>query len=132
MHRTITLVGLAMLLTIPAIRADSQAKPSKAQKIANAMTAAPRSLSSKATIMDWPASEGAQMTTLRTGSNGWTCLPDFPATKGNGPMCVDDQWMSFAGAMMSQSTPKISHGGVGSIIAPGGSYGSNTDPFAEK
>src|SRR5437773_4792863 len=81
MHRAITLVGLALLLTIPAIRANSQAKPSKAQKIANAMTAAPRSLSSKATIMDWPASEGAQMTTLRTGSNGWTCLPDFPPPK---------------------------------------------------
>ncbi len=132
MHRTITLVGLAMRLTIPAIRADSQAKPSKAQKIANAMTAAPRSLSSKATIMDWPASEGAQMTTLRTGSNGWTCLPNFPATKGNDPMCVDDQWMSFMNAMMSKTTPRISRAGVGYMIAPGGAYGSNKDPFATK
>ncbi len=132
MHRAFTLVGVVMLLTIPASSAVSQKKASTAQKIANAMTAAPRSLSSKATIMDWPASEGAQMTTLRTGTNGWTCLPDFPSTKGNDPMCVDDQWMSFLGAMMSKSTPKISHAGVGYMIAPGGAYGSNTDPFAEK
>jgi hypothetical protein len=132
MHRALTLVGVSMLLTIPASNAVGQAKPTKGQKIANAMTAAPRSLSSKATIMDWPASEGAQMTTLRTGSNGWTCLPDFPSTKGNDPMCVDDQWMSFLGAMMSKSSPKVSHAGVGYMIAPGGAYGSNTDPFAAK
>src|SRR5512132_453865 len=130
MQRTVTLVGLSVLLAIPVSQTMSQAKPSKAQKIANAMTAAPRSLSSKAAVMDWPASEGAQMTTLRTGSNGWTCLPDFPATKGNDPMCVDDQWLSFMSAMMSKSTPKISHTGIGYMIAPGGAYGSNKDPFA--
>jgi hypothetical protein len=130
MHRTATVVGLALLLTIPASTAVSQAKMSKAQKIANAMTAAPRSISANATIMDWPASEGAQMTTLRTGTNGWTCLPDFPATKGNDPMCVDAQWMSFMDAMMSKSNPTITGTGVGYMIAPGGAYGSNTDPYA--
>jgi hypothetical protein len=130
MHRTASVVGLAILLIIPASTAVSQAKMSKAQKIANAMTAAPRSISANATIMDWPATEGAQMTTLRTGTNAWTCLPDFPATKGNDPMCVDAQWMSFMDAMMSKSNPTITGTGVGYMIAPGGAYGSNTDPYA--
>ncbi len=132
MHRAATLVGIALLLTVPASQAMSQGKKTKAQKIANAMTAAPRSLSANATIMDWPASEGAQMVTLRAGSNGWTCLPDFPVTKGNDPMCVDDQWLGFMNAMMSKNTPKVSHAGVGYMIAPGGAYGSNKDPYAEK
>lgn len=133
MHRTVTLVGLAMLLTIPGSQALSQGKKTKGQKIVNAMTAAPRSISGKATIMDWPATEGGQMTTLRAGTNGWTCLPDFPITKGNDPMCIDDQWMNFMGAVMTKGTPKVSHAGIGYMTAPGrGTYGSNTDPFATK
>jgi hypothetical protein len=132
MHRTVTLVGLAILLTIPGSQALSQGKKTKAQKIVAAMAAAPRSISGNATIMDWPATEGAQMTTLRAGTNGWTCLPDFPNTKGNDPMCVDDQWMGFMSAMMTKATPKVSHAGISYMIAPGGAYGSNKDPYATK
>src|SRR4029453_15391532 len=57
-----------------------------AQKIANAMSAGPSSISAKATILDWPAKEGDQPPVLRAGTNGWTCLPDFPATQGTEPM----------------------------------------------
>lgn len=131
MHRTLTLVGLALLLGT-AGQAAAQGKATKPHKIANAMTAAPRSVSGDATIMDWPAAEGAQMTTLRAGTNGWTCLPDFPATKGNDPMCVDDQWMGFMGAMMTKTAPKVSRLGVSYMVAPGDSWGSNTDPYATK
>ncbi|HMG97050.1 MAG TPA: hypothetical protein VK565_12165, partial [Gemmatimonadaceae bacterium] len=112
MHRTLIVIGLALLLGTAANQAVAQGKSTK-QKIANALTAAPSSVSKDATIMDWPASEGAQMTTLRTGTNGWTCLPDFPSTKGNDPMCVDDQWMGFMSAMMTKGTPKVSHAGIG-------------------
>jgi hypothetical protein len=132
MHRTLTLIGLALLLSTSATQAVAQGKSTKAHKIANAMTAAPRSISGSAAIMDWPATDGAQMTTLRAGTNGWTCLPDFPATKGNDPMCVDDQWLGFMGAMMTKATPKVSHTGIGYMAAPGGAYGSNTDPHAAK
>lgn len=133
MDRTLTLVALALLLGATASGADAQGKSTKAQKIANAMTAAPRSISRDATIMDWPATEGAELTTLRSGTNGWTCLPDFPATKGNDPMCVDEQWMGFMQAVMTKATPKVSRTGIGYMTAPGsGGYGSNTDPFATK
>ena len=80
MHRTITLVGLAMLLTIPAIRADSQAKPSKAQKIANAMTAAPAAVSRNAAVAEM--NQDGSMKELRKGTNGWTCVPDDPSSPG--------------------------------------------------
>ncbi len=132
MRRVLTLVGLALLLSTAASQAVAQGKSTKSHKIANAMTAAPRSISGKAAIMDWPAAEGAQMATLRAGTNGWTCLPNFPSTKGNDPMCVDDQWLGFMSAMMTKATPKVSHTGVGYMAAPGGAYGSNTDPFASK
>src|ERR1043166_8776704 len=49
-------------------------KPTNAQKISNAMTAAPSSISAHAAIMDWPATEGGSMVSLRAGTNGWTCL----------------------------------------------------------
>jgi hypothetical protein len=132
MHRTLTVIGLALLVASAANQAVAQGKSTKAQKIANALSAAPRSVSKDAAVMDWPAAEGAPMTTLRAGTNGWTCLPDFPNTKGNDPMCVDDQWMGFMSAMMTKATPKVSHAGIGYMTAPGGAYGSNTDPFAMK
>lgn len=132
MHRTPTLLGIVLISTIFPGQAIAQGKSSSAHKIANAITAAPRFISGKATIMDWPATEGAQMATLRSGTNGWTCLPDSPATKGNDPMCVDDQWMSLMHALMTKATPKVSRAGIGYMTAPGGTHGSNTDPYATK
>ena len=131
MHRTLIVIGLALLLVTAANQAVAQGKSTK-QKIANAMTAAPSSVSKDATIMDWPASEGAQMTTLRSGTNGWTCLPDVPMTKGNDPMCMDAEWMSFINAVMSKSTPNVPRAGISYMIAPGGAYTSNKVPFAPK
>jgi hypothetical protein len=102
------------------------------QKIANAMTAAPSSISSKATILDWPATEGAQPTVLRAGSNGWSCLPDMPQSDGNDPMCLDEPWMQWVNAYMAKKAPSLGHAGVGYMIAAGGGWGSNSDPYAMK
>lgn len=103
-----------------------------AEKIANAMTAAPASIAGKATILDWPAKEGDTPAVLRSGSNGWSCLPDMPDTDGNDPACLDQPWMQWVEAYMSKTAPKLTHVGVGYMIAPGGGYGSNTDPYAMK
>src|SRR2546422_7052829 len=89
MQRALSLLVLALVSPGSPDQAVAQAKLTKAQKIADAMKAAPRSISAKATIMDWPATEGGKMVTLRAGTNGWTCLPDFPATRGDDPMCVE-------------------------------------------
>jgi hypothetical protein len=102
----------------------------KEQKIANAMTAAPAAVSGKATILDWPAKEGDQPAVLRAGSNGWSCLPDMPDSQGSDPMCVDQSWMQWIAAYMAHKAPQITSVGIGYMIAPGGGWGSNTDPYA--
>ena len=101
-----------------------------AEKISNAMSAAPPSISGKATILDWPAKEGDKPAVLRMGSNGWSCLPDMPDTEGNDPACLDEPWMQWVDAYMGKKTPALTHVGVGYMTAPGGSWGSNTDPYA--
>lgn len=131
MRRVATLFTLAVMLATLAQPATAQTQQmTRDQKIANAMKAAPASISAQATIMDWPATEGGEMATLRAGTNGWTCLPDFPATQGDDPMCVDEVWMGFMGALMSKATPQVTRTGIGYMIAPGGGYGSNKDPYA--
>jgi hypothetical protein len=103
-----------------------------AQKIANAMSAAPSSISAKATILDWPADEKSEPMMLRQGSNGWSCLPDMADTEGNDPVCIDAPWMKWVQAYMSKTTPDVGRVGIGYMLAPGGAWGSNTDPFAMK
>ena len=107
-------------------------KMTQAQKIANATSAAPAAISAKATVLDWPAKEGAAPETLRAGSNGWTCFPDMPETKGNDPMCVDGAWMKWMEAYLAHKTPEIAGVGIGYMLAAGGAWGSNSDPFAMK
>jgi hypothetical protein len=102
----------------------------KAEKIANAVAAAPPSISDRATIVDWPATEGAQPSVLKAGTNGWSCFPDMPQTDGNDPMCVDGPWMKWIEAYISKTTPKVGGTGIGYMLAPGGAWGSNTDPYA--
>lgn len=99
------------------------------EKIANAMSAAPENVSKDATVLDWPAAGGKDFTTLRTGTNGWTCIPDFPTTPGNDPVCVDGEAMKFFQAWMSHTKPKLAQAGL-SYMLQGGSDPSNTDPYA--
>lgn len=103
-----------------------------AEKIANAMTAAPASIAGKATILDWPAKEGDKPAVLRSGSNGWSCLPDMPDTDGNDPACLDQPWMQWVEAYMTHTAPKVSRVGIGYMTAAGGGWTSNTDPYAMK
>ena len=107
------------------------APTTKAQKIANAMTAAPSSISASATILDWPK-EGEQPRVLRAGTNSWTCLPDFPDSNGNDPMCLDAAWTKWLDAYLAHKDVSITSVGIAYMIAPGGAEGSNTDPYAMK
>ena len=101
-----------------------------AQKIANAMMAAPSSISAKATVLDWPQKEGDMPGSLRPGSNGWTCFPDMPDTKGNDPMCLDAPWLKFFEGYLAHKTPEVMQVGIAYMLAAGGAWGSNTDPYA--
>jgi hypothetical protein len=102
-------------------------------KIKNAMSAAPDSVSSGATIMDWPATEGGKFVQLRAGKNGWVCYPATPAATGavgEDPMCLDAEFQKWAGAWMTKTAPKLSAVGVAYMLK-GDRGASVTDPFAK-
>ncbi len=137
---------IAVVIVSASIAAGAQQKPmhdeshmakmpktkmmTPAEKITNAMSAAPSSISGKATILDWPSQEGDKLAVLRAGTNGWSCLPDMPDSEGNDPMCLDEPWMQWADAYFAKKPPVVSRVGVGYMTAPGGGWASNTDPYA--
>ncbi len=107
------------------------AKGTPEWKIQNAMSAAPASIASGATIMDWAGSPTSQPTQLRAGTNGWTCFADNPGTPGNDPMCFDAAFGAWATAWMGHKSPSITAFGVAYMLQ-GGTDASNTDPFKMK
>jgi hypothetical protein len=104
-----------------------------AQKIANAMSAAPPAISKHATILDWPATKDGKPRTLREGTNGWVCFPNSPEEYGGAsiddPMCIDKEWQSWAEAWMSKTAPKVTGTGIAYMLK-GDKGSSNTDPYA--
>ncbi|HEX9692374.1 MAG TPA: hypothetical protein VGA22_09780 [Gemmatimonadales bacterium] len=94
----------------------------------NAMSAAPPSISASATIMAWPATEGGEMTQVRAGTNGWTCMPDMPGTPDNDPMCVDATWLALFQAWQGRQPFTPTATGIAYMLQ-GGSGASDTDPY---
>ncbi|WP_442581234.1 hypothetical protein ACSBOB_04325 [Mesorhizobium sp. ASY16-5R] len=93
------------------------------QLIENAISAAPATVGKNAAVVNW------EMKSLRKGTNGFTCIPDDPATPTDDPMCTDENGMAWMHAIMSKSEPpkgKVAF----AYMLKGGSGASNTDPFA--
>lgn len=97
--------------------------------IASAMSAAPAAVGRNATIV--AMAEDGTMKTLREGSNGWTCMPDSPATPGPDPMCMDANALKWGMAWMSHGEPPAETPGF-MYMLEGGTDASNTDPYATK
>ena len=93
------------------------------EKIGNALSAAPASLSRNAKVMDWDGK------VLRKGSNGYTCLPDIPDNGANDPWCVDESWLNLLDALMTKTKPTYTKVGIAYMLQGDGPV-SNTDPFA--
>ena len=128
--RSVLLALLTLVVPIGLAVAQPKHTPPKTdkEKIANAMSAAPRAVAQEATIMDMD--EKGQLKVLREGKGPFTCLPDNPMTPGNDPMCLDKAGMDWAKAWMSKATPPP---GVGfGYMLMGGSDASNDDPYATK
>lgn len=125
----------AALLYLPfaALSADAPnnaaAKPSDAQLIASALSAAPAGVAKGAKVVVMDAKGG--MRTLREGNNGFTCMPDEPSTPGPDPMCADKASMGFLQALMTHATPPGGHVGL-MYMLEGGTDASNTDPYSKK
>jgi len=111
----VTFVILALAVT--AARAQDAIK--------SAESAAPASISSEATIMDWNFKE------LRKGTNGWTCLPDRTDTPGTDPWCVTPAWMNFLKAYVNKTKPTYTDIGFAYMLM-GDTPVSNKDPYATK
>lgn len=99
------------------------------QLIRSAMEAAPKRVGADATIL--ASGTDGKMRTLRQGTNGFTCMPDNPATPSRDPMCMDKAALQWVNAWMSRATPQSGRTGLIYMLA-GGTDASNTDPFATK
>src|SRR5207249_5700528 len=119
----------ALAADAPAKPAAAKPGPTDAQLVASAESAAPANVGKHATIV--AMEEGGSMRTLRKGTNGFTCMPDNPATPGPDPMCFDANAMEWAHAWMSHQTPPAGKVGFMYMLA-GGTDASNTDPYATK
>jgi hypothetical protein len=118
MHVHHTLAGLALGVSMAAEqpgRADQQRGQTRQQQpttdeeaIANAMSAAPAPMAAQATIV--VLDPGGGMRTLRQGTNGFTCLPDDPATPALDPMCLDGNAMQWLQALQNHAAPPDSAG----------------------
>jgi hypothetical protein len=128
MSRTLIVAAVLANLAMSASAQTHQPPKTDAEKIANAMSAGPASVSHGATIITM---DGDKMRTLRQGTNGFTCMPDDPGSPGNDPMCLDKIGMAWLQAWMDhKDAPK---GQVGLVyMLQGGSDASNDDPFATK
>ena len=102
---------------------------SSSDPVKSAESAAPASIAHQAAVVTVDAN-GA-MTTVRQGSNGWTCLPDSPTTPGPDPMCMDANAGKWAQAWMGHKPPPEATTGV-IYMLEGGTDASNTDPYATK
>ncbi|HEV2722631.1 MAG TPA: hypothetical protein VG323_21590 [Thermoanaerobaculia bacterium] len=103
--------------------------PSDASLIASAEKAAPPTISKHATVVNMGAD--GSMSTLRKGTNGWTCMPDNPTTPGPDPMCWDSNAGAWITAWMNHAEPPAGKVGLMYMLS-GGTDASNTDPYATK
>lgn len=100
----------------------------KQKKIEEAMSAAPPSISTNATILDYSSEPGGEPIVLRKGTNGWTCFPDNPHMPGKNPMCVDSQLIELFTAIKEKRDPSITRTGFGYFLQ-GGAPRSNANPW---
>jgi hypothetical protein len=114
------------------VMADADTKTaatSTSDPVASAESAAPQSIAHDASVIQ--ADANGAIKTLREGTNGWTCMPDNPATPGHDPMCMDANALKWAQAWMAHKPPPANNVGL-MYMLQGGSDASNTDPWGDK
>ncbi len=108
-------VAIALMAQVP------KKQISDAEYTAQALSAAPKAIAVKATVVRMGDDGG--MRTLRAGKNGFTCM-----VMGTDKMCNDANSMEFIHAMLKHEPPP-DRVGISYMLA--GDHGaSNTDPYA--
>ncbi len=121
--------GAAFLASMTSLVSWAQSSPTDEQMVKSAMSAAPAAISKGATVVAMEAD--GKMRTLKSGTGGYTCMPDNPVTPGPDPMCMDKNAMEWVHAWISHQAPAAGKVGLMYMLA-GGTDASNTDPYASK
>ena len=111
------------------VSANAAAPVNPSDPVQSALSAAPEAIAREAAVMA-PNPDGS-MKSLREGKNGWTCMPDNPATPGPDPMCMDSNAMKWAEAWIGHKTPPADNVGLAYMLT-GGTDASNTDPYGKQ
>src|SRR3712207_3680510 len=91
----------------------------KEAKILSAMSAGPKEIAQDARIVDYPKEAGQPLIELREGTNEWTCFPDWEATPGEDPQCLDETWMRWFEAFSAGRDPNIEAPGMAYMLQGG-------------
>ncbi len=128
---TIALTALA-LTSMFTLAQDAATEITDEEKITDAMSAGPDSITQDATIAEWPTEPGGEFNVLREGTNGWWCIASSPAAALAGlqdPTCDDEVWKELDTAFIEGREPNIDRIGIAYMLS-GDAGLSNTDPFA--
>jgi len=107
------LLTCAFFTAVTAFSQSSDRLPvTDAEKIADALRAAPTFIIEDATVLDWPSVPGGEYRVLRKGSNEWTCLPAIPGYPHDEPGCFDPIFLRWMQDSLAGRTPHIDHIGV--------------------
>ena len=102
-------------------------------KIKNALSAGPPWITDRASVveMSMTMSGGDHKMTarvLRSGTNGWTCMPDTPGRPQHDPMCADETTMKWFTAVMEGRQPNIDRVGLSYMLLGEARQGQNVPP----
>jgi hypothetical protein len=125
-------VVFALLVLLAGLMIVTLAQDDVDDRIADAMSAAPASISENATILTYPDAETGEMTVLREGTNDWVCLTSSPRAVAAGlqdSSCNDEVWQGWIEAFMAGETPTIDRIGFSYVLQGNAGLG-NVDPFA--
>jgi hypothetical protein len=126
---------LALFCLLGALTASAQNKTENlpvtdAEKIADAMRAAPHFITADATILDYPASKGTEWRVLRKGSSEWTCLPGPPpGSKHDDPGCFDKVFFQFVKDVLAGRPQHVERLGVAYMYTGHTVPGASGKPF---
>jgi hypothetical protein len=119
-------------VTVELAAADATA-PTDAAKLDDALRAAPPGLRDLATVLDWPAGEGAEFRVLREGGEEWVCMTTPTPAWEPGmrkAFCDDAVWQAWGAAFEAGEAPIVERVGI-SYSLSFDAEGSNTDPSAQ-
>jgi hypothetical protein len=110
---TLAIAFLLIALTASAQSITEHLPTTDAEKVADALRAAPNFITDGATIVDFPARKGEDFRVLRQGSSEWTCLPGPPpGSKHDDPGCFDKVFFQFVKDVLAGRPQHVERLGV--------------------